>query len=82
VRRAVFAVAFCLAAAARAEDVRVEPRLLVKEHHLFASLGPTWLDRDDYYVSPGLALSLAWYPVESGAVEFPSSSRSRDGGSR
>jgi hypothetical protein len=55
--------------AARAEDVRVEPRLFVKDHHFFASLGPTWLERDDYYVSPGVALSLAWYPVESGAVE-------------
>jgi hypothetical protein len=69
-KRAAFALAVLIASAARAEDVRVEPRLLVKEHHLFASLGPTWLDRDDYYVSPGIALSFAWYPTESGAVEF------------
>jgi hypothetical protein len=70
VRRAAVLLSLCLAAAAHAEDVRVEPRLLVKQHHLFASLGPTWLDRDDYYASPGLALSLAWYPIESGGVEL------------
>ncbi len=57
------------ALAASAQEVRVERRLLVKEKHFFASLGAAWFDRSDYFVSPGAALSVAYYPIESGGPE-------------
>lgn len=63
------ALVFAVAVGASAQEVRVERRLLVKEKHLFASLGPAWLDRSDYYVSPGAALTVAYYPIESGGPE-------------
>jgi hypothetical protein len=63
------ALLFACALGASAEEVRVERRLLVKEKHLFASLGAAWLDRSDYFVSPGAALSVAYYPIESGGPE-------------
>jgi hypothetical protein len=63
------ALLFACALGASAQEVRVERRLLVKEKHLFASLGAAWLDRSDYFVSPGAALSVAYYPIESGGPE-------------
>lgn len=57
-------------APAAAAQVRVEPRLLVKEQHLFLSGGFSWLARGDYYNSPGAVLSAAWYPKEDDAVEL------------
>jgi hypothetical protein len=57
------------AAGARAQGVRVEPRLFVKEGHFFTSLGGAWLERGDYWQSPGLSLSAAYYPTESGGAE-------------
>jgi len=57
------------AAAARAEGVRVEPRLFVKQGHFFTSMGGAWLERGDYWVNPALSLSAAYYPSESGGAE-------------
>jgi hypothetical protein len=57
------------AAAARAEGVRVEPRLFVKQRHFFTSFGGAWLERADYWVNPALSVSAAYYPTESGGVE-------------
>lgn len=65
----VFAFLLGCSLAASAQEVRVERRLLVKEKHFFASLGATWFDRSDYFVSPGAALSVAYYPIESGGPE-------------
>ena len=50
-------------------QVRVEPRALVKDGHFFFSGGATWLSRNDYYSSPGLTLSAAWYPREDDGIE-------------
>lgn len=66
----LLALLLTCALGASAEEVRVERRLLVKENHLFASLGAAWFDRSDYFVSPGAALSIAYYPIESGGVEI------------
>jgi hypothetical protein len=63
----VFLIA-ALAPAAMAQ-VRVEPRQLVKEQHLFVSGGVTWLERNDYWVSPGATLSAVWYPAEDDGIE-------------
>jgi len=57
------------ATGARAQAVRVEPRLFVKQGHFFTSIGGAWLERGDYWRSPGLALSAAYYPTESGGAE-------------
>ena len=65
----LLALLLACALGASAQEVRVERRLLVKEKHLFASLGATWFDRSDYFVSPGAALSVAYYPIESGGPE-------------
>jgi hypothetical protein len=62
-------IAALIAPAALAQQVRVEPRLFVKEHHYFLSGGLTWLERGDYYNSPGAVFSGAWYLRESDAVE-------------
>ena len=61
-------VLFC-ALGARAQAVRVEPRLFVKQGHFFTSFGGTWLERGDYWLNPGLSLSAAYYPTESGGTE-------------
>ncbi len=65
--RAILLAAF-VAPAAFAQ-VRVEPRLLVKDRHWFLSGGLTWLERGDYYNSPGIAFSGSYYLRESDAVE-------------
>jgi len=65
--RAILLAAF-VAPAAFAQ-VRVEPRLLVKDRHWFLSGGLTWLERGDYYNSPGAAFSGSYYLRESDAVE-------------
>jgi hypothetical protein len=62
-------LAALIAPAAVAQQVRVEPRLFVKDHHYFLSGGLTWLERGDYYNSPGAVFSGAWYLRESDAVE-------------
>ena len=51
-------------------ETRVEPRLLIKERHFFVSAGPTWLERGDYYDSPGLVAQISWYPVEQGGLDL------------
>ncbi len=51
-------------------QTRVEPRLLIKEHHVFASGGLTWLERGDYYDSPGLIAQLSYYPIEQGGLDL------------
>jgi hypothetical protein len=58
-----------LAAPAAFAQVRVEPRALVKEKRWFLSAGASWLERRDYYESPGLAISGAYYLRESDAIE-------------
>ena len=63
------ALALLVSAPALAQT-RVEPRLLIKEHHLFASGGLTWLERGDYYDSPGLIAQVSWYPVEQGGFDL------------
>ena len=63
-------VAALVAPAALAQQVRVEPRLFVKDHHYFLSGGLTWLERGDYYNSPGAVFSGAYYLRENDAVEI------------
>ena len=63
------ALVLVCALAARAEDVRVEPRQFVKQGRIFTSLGVTWLERSDYWLSPGLLLSATYYPTEHGGPE-------------
>jgi hypothetical protein len=65
--RALLAAA--LIAPAASAQVRVEPRLFVKDHHTFLSGGVAWLERGDYYNSPGAAFSGAYYLRESDALE-------------
>jgi hypothetical protein len=65
----LFLFLLCCTLGARAQAVRVEPRLFVKQGHFFTSLGGAWLDRGDYWLSPGLSLSAAYYPTESGGAE-------------
>jgi len=62
-------IAALIAPAALAQQVRVEPRLFVKDRHYFLSGGLTWLERGDYYNSPGAVFSGAYYLRESDAVE-------------
>jgi outer membrane beta-barrel protein len=50
--------------------VLVEHRLLVKESRWFFALGLGWLARGDYYDNPGLSASIAYWPIESTAVEL------------
>jgi hypothetical protein len=64
----VLAVAALLAPAAVAQ-VRVEPRVFVKERHTFLSGGLTWLERGDYYNNPGVVFSGSYYLRESDALE-------------
>ena len=59
-----------LAPAAFGQQVRVEPRLFVKDHHYFLSGGVTWLGRGDYYNSPGAVFSGSYYLRENDAVEL------------
>jgi len=61
--------AVLLVAPAALAQVRVEPRLFVKDRHWFLSGGLTWLERGDYYNSPGVAFSAAYYVRESDAFE-------------
>jgi hypothetical protein len=68
VRAPLLAIAL-IAPAALGQAVRVEPRLFVKDQHWFLSGGLTWLERGDYYNSPGVAFSGAYYLRESDAVE-------------
>ena len=51
-------------------QTRVEPRLLIKESHFFLSGGLTWLERGDYYDSPGLIAQVSWYPIEQGGIDL------------
>ena len=68
---AILALDFALALAPAAlAQVRVEPRLLVKERRLFLSGGLTWLERNDYYRSPGAIFSASYYPRENDGVEL------------
>jgi len=62
-------VAALIAPTAFAQQVRVEPRLFVKDHHYFLSGGLTWLERGDYYNSPGAVFSGAYYLRETDALE-------------
>jgi hypothetical protein len=62
-------VAAALIAPAALGQVRVEPRLFVKDHRIFLSGGLTWLERGDYYNSPGAAFSGAYYLREGDALE-------------
>jgi hypothetical protein len=62
-------LAAILIAPAAYGQVRVEPRLFVKDRHTFLSGGATWLERGDYYNSPGAAFSGAYYLRETDAVE-------------
>jgi hypothetical protein len=62
-------LAIALAAPALRAQVRIEPRLFVKDKHWFLSGGFTWLERGDYYNSPGFAFSGAYYLREGEAVE-------------
>jgi hypothetical protein len=50
-------------------QVRVEPRVLVKDAHFFFSGGATWLERHDGYASPGVTLSAAYYLREDDGIE-------------
>ena len=63
-------VAALIAPAALAQQIRVEPRLFVKDHLYFLSGGLTWLERGDYYNSPGAVFSGAYYLRESDAIEI------------
>jgi hypothetical protein len=65
----IFVAVLLCAAGARAQAIRVEPRLFVKQGHFFTSFGATWLERGDYWLNPGLSLSAAYYPTESGGAE-------------
>jgi len=58
------------AGAATAEPVRVERRVLIKEKRWFVSGGFAWLERGDYYLNPGFALSASYYPTEEGGPEI------------
>ena len=51
-------------------QVRVEPRLLVKERHLLLSGGFGWLERNDDYLSPGGTLSAVYYLREDDGAEL------------
>ncbi|MCA1825846.1 MAG: hypothetical protein ABR567_10300 [Myxococcales bacterium] len=64
------ALLILVASAPALAQVRVEPRSFVKERHFFFSGGLTWLDRNDYYVSPGGAFSAVYYFRESDGVEL------------
>ena len=66
--RALLAIA--LAAPAALAQVRVEPRLFAKDQHLFLSGGITWLERGDYYNSPGFVFTGAYYLREGDALEL------------
>jgi hypothetical protein len=68
--RALLLAAALIAPGALAQEVRVEPRLFVKDHHYFLSGGLTWLERGDYYNSPGAVFSGSYYLRESDAVEI------------
>jgi hypothetical protein len=59
-----------LLAPAALGQVRVEPRLFVKDHHYFLSGGVTWLERGDYYNSPGAVFSGSYYLQENDALEI------------
>jgi hypothetical protein len=67
--RALLAMAL-IAPAALGQQVRVEPRLFVKDQHIFLSGGLTWLERGDYYNSPGAVFSAAYYLREGDAFEL------------
>jgi hypothetical protein len=64
-----FALVLLCAVGARAEGVRVEPRLFVKQGHFFTSVGAAWLERSDYWLNPGFSFSAAYYPWEGGGIE-------------
>jgi hypothetical protein len=64
-----FLLATVLIAEGALAQVRVEPRLFVKSQHIFLSGGLTWLERGDYYNSPGAAFSAAYYLREGDALE-------------
>ncbi|HZX93805.1 MAG TPA: hypothetical protein VFE90_04770 [Myxococcales bacterium] len=66
--RRALVLAALLSPAAFAQ-VRVEPRLLVKDHRWFVSGGLTWLERGDYYNSPGFLAQASYYLRENDAVE-------------
>jgi hypothetical protein len=58
-----------VAGPALAQQIRVEPRALVKERQIFVGAGGVWLERGDLYVSPGMSLSATWYPSERDGIE-------------
>ena len=68
-KRALALLALLSPLAARAEGVRVEPRLFVKQGHFFTSFGGAWLERGDYWLNPGLSFTATYYPSESGGPE-------------
>ena len=53
-------------------QVRVEPRAFVKDGHLFVSAGAAWLERNDSWLSPGVAVSAIYYLNESNGLELRS----------
>ena len=59
-----------LISSAAAAQTRVEPRVFVKDRHLFVSGGATFLERNDYWTSPGASFSAVYYPGESNGVEL------------
>lgn len=62
------ALALLLCAPAALAQVRVEPRALVKDGHLFLSAGPAWLERHDEYANPGAMLDASFYLREDDAI--------------
>ena len=68
-KRALALLALLCPLAAAAEGVRVEPRLFVKQGHVFTSFGGTWLERGDYWLNPGVSFTATYYPSESGGPE-------------
>lgn len=55
---------------ANGAPIRVENRLFAKAERWFVSAGPTYLVRGDYYESPGLTLSAAYYLRENDGLEL------------
>lgn len=52
------------------DDVRVQRRFAVKAGQLRLDAGGEWLARGDYYVSPGVQTTLAWWWREQWAAEL------------
>jgi len=65
----LLALAQAQAPALEGVPVRVERRLLVKAGHVFVTGGLNYFIRGDYYVSPGLIGTAAYYPSEQSGLE-------------